>query len=392
MNRLKIKPKYTLKQLYGEDVVYCSRTSFRENPWMPQDTDQSNFLTAREIVISDLPTLVHKATQTNKAKQLFNILGINLPEQPYQFENAKEYAAVLKTWEKEQKEIVFHYIHDEDEIARDLYWMDADVFNYLNSKAYLGEIVPEQFVPRRVVINGNKLVDELKSWSTPLILKPGDDTPTSGGYGVMICYTDEQLQVAIERFQEEQTETIIIEEMLDAKDNYSCQYLYSEDLGIRYLGASEQLTDADGYYNGNILVNSVPQEVIDAGRKIMEFGVKKGFKGIAGFDLIVTNDGKIKAIDLNFRQNGSTSMLILHEQLGKSANKFLSYCSRGDNESFYKAIQYFIEKGVLFPLCYYDGDYFDVPVNSRFTGIWYADTLEEIEQYEKQLNDSGVTC
>ena len=48
-------------------------------------------------------------------------------------------------------------------------------------------------------------------------------------------------------------------------------------------------------------MNSVPQEVIDAERKIMEFGVKKGFKGIAGFDLIVTNDGKIKAIDLNFR-------------------------------------------------------------------------------------------
>ena len=140
---------------------------------------------------------------------------------------------------------MFHYIHDEDEIARDLYWMDADVFNYLNSKAYLGEIVPKQFVPRRVVIKGNQLVNELKSWSTPLILKPGDDTPTSGGYGVMICYTDEQLQVAIDRFQEEQTETIIIEEMLDAKDNYSCQYLYSEDLGIRYLGASEQLTDAD---------------------------------------------------------------------------------------------------------------------------------------------------
>ena len=66
MNQLKIKPKYTLKQLYGEDVVYCSRTSFRENPWMPQDKDESNFLTAREIVISRIPTLVHKATKQIK--------------------------------------------------------------------------------------------------------------------------------------------------------------------------------------------------------------------------------------------------------------------------------------------------------------------------------------
>ena len=82
-------------------------------------------------------------------------------------------------------------------------------------------------------------------------------------------------------------------------------------------------------------------------------------------------------------------MLILHEQLGKSANKFLSYCSKEDNESFYKAIKYFIEKGVLFPLCYYDGDYFGVPVTSRFTGIWYADTLEEIDNMKNNLRIQG---
>ncbi len=392
MNQLENKPKFTLKQLYGEGAVYCSRNSFRENPWMPQDADDSNFLTAREIAISDLPTLVHKATQTEKMRQLCHISGIDFIEQKYQFEDAKEYAAILKTWEKEKKKVVFHYIHDKDEIARNLYWMDADVFNYLNNKSNLGEIVPEQFVPRRVVINQEQLANELKSWSTPIILKSGDDTPTSGGYGVMICYTDEQLQEAVERFQKEKTETIIIEEMLEAKENYCCQYIYSDDIGIQYLGTSKQLTDEDGYYNGNIFVDSVPQEVIDAGKAIMETGVKRGYKGIAGFDFILTKDGKVKAIDLNFRQNGSTSMLILHDYLAKPANKFLSYCSKGDNEEFFKTIKHFVERGVLFPLCYYDGDYFDIPIKSRFAGIWYADSLKEIEQYEKQLNDSGVTC
>lgn len=42
----------------------------------------------------------------------------------------------------------------------------------------------------------------------------------------------------------------------------------------------------------------------------MEIGVSKGF-GVAGFDLLVDDNNDVYAIDLNFRQNGSTSMLLL---------------------------------------------------------------------------------
>ena len=51
-------------------------------------------------------------------------------------------------------------------------------------------------------------------------------------------------------------------------------------------------------------VNDVPQNVIDAGR---DYGNrrKQGF-GVAGFDLLVDDNNDVYAIDLNFRQNGST--------------------------------------------------------------------------------------
>ena len=54
-------------------------------------------------------------------------------------------------------------------------------------------------------------------------------------------------------------------------------------------------------------VNDVPQNVIDAGREIMEIG--KGF-WCSRFDLLVDDNNDVYAIDLNFRQNGSTSMLL----------------------------------------------------------------------------------
>lgn len=53
----------------------------------------------------------------------------------------------------------------------------------------------------------------------PLVIKPGDDLPTAGGYGVMICYHDADLQKAITRIKEATAETnsLIIEQKIEEK-------------------------------------------------------------------------------------------------------------------------------------------------------------------------------
>lgn len=106
--------------------------------------------------------------------------------------------------------------------------------------------------------------------------------------------------------------------------NYCVQYAYSDELGLQYLGTAEQLTDRYGFYKGNQNVKDVPQNVIDAGREIMELGVEQGFFGVAGFDLLLDDQDEVYAIDLNFRQNGSTSMLLLEPELNEGYHKFYS--------------------------------------------------------------------
>ena len=54
----------------------------------------------------------------------------------------------------------------------------------------------------------------------------------------------------------------------------------------------------------------------------MEIGVAEGYFGIAGFDLLLDKHGEVFAIDLNFRQNGSTSMLLLEPELQGRYHKF----------------------------------------------------------------------
>lgn len=67
-----LKPKLTLRQIYGDNAVYTPRTPYSDNPWMMDDCHKLDALTAREVAIADIPVLVHRATQTAKAKKYMN--------------------------------------------------------------------------------------------------------------------------------------------------------------------------------------------------------------------------------------------------------------------------------------------------------------------------------
>ena len=204
----------------------------------------------------------------------------------------------------------------------------------------------------------------------------------------MICYNQEDLDQAIQRINKavEETDTIIIEQKIEAIANYCVQFAYSDQLGLKYLGTTEQLTNKYGFYNGNqsVPVEEVPQAVIEAGREIMEIGVEKGFYGVGGFDLLYDKYGDVYAIDLNFRQNGSTSMLLLDDELSGANHKFYSYFADGDNTKFFRTIMKYVRQGKIYPLSYYDGDWYGKDkVNSRFACIWHGSTREEVEQNER---------
>lgn len=384
-----LKPKYTMRDIYG-DVVFSARPAHEDNPWMPSP-EKLNALSARESLIAGVPVLVHEATQTDKARKIFELVGLSFPEQPYVYNSKQQYDEVLKKWSAEKQQIVLQYIHDEDTVDRDAYWMDAELLNYLNSKAYLRDIVPDRYVVEREVVESKNLEQALEKWSLPFVLKPGDETPTAGGHGVQICHTDEQLAVAKGLFSQEGAEKVIIEKYVKELENYSCQYAYSPKIGLQYLGTSVQITDDEGMYAGNVMVDNIPEEVIQAGLEIMQAGVDKGYIGIAGFDLLWTEDQEVRAIDLNFRLNGSTSMLMYAESLGHPAAKFFTYdaTTPDDNEAFYNVISDYVAQGVLLPLSYYDGDVFDEKQKSSFVCIWHAFSLEDIEKYEEAMYATG---
>ncbi|MCR4455855.1 hypothetical protein NTB88_23110 [Aeromonas salmonicida] len=381
-------PKLTLSDLYNDYVVYTSRPSYISNPWLKPDEHQSNFLTGRELLIANqFPVIVHEASVTSKLEMLFKEIGKQIPPHIYQFRDQQTYESLIKKLAYENnKKLYFQYIHDDDVLEKSYYALNKDVFVALNNKARIPEWTDGKYLPKREIVPIESFQDAIQKWQYPFVIKPGDDLPTAGGYGVMICYNDHDLAEAQKRIEEatEATDQLIIEQKIEAIQNYCVQFAYSEDIGIQYLGTARQLTNDYGFYNGNENVDDVPQHVIDAGREIMSIGVGLGFFGVAGFDLLLDENNDVYAIDLNFRQNGSTSMLLLSDELTDGYHKFYSYFSDGDNDHFFNIILKYVKKGVLYPLSYYDGDWYGKnEVGSRFGCIWHGTDKASIQKLEK---------
>ena len=342
-NQSSLHPQLTLSDLYDSSIVYTSRPSYVSNPWLEPEEHQSNFLTGRELIIANqMPVIVHEACVTNKVKILFEAVGKAMPTNIIQFNNRRSYEQVIQDLAlNDNKKIYFQYIHGEDIVNKAYYALNKDVFMALNNKARIPEWTNYKYLPKT-------RIEQAKS----------------------------------------ETDTMIIEQKVEIVANYCVQYAYSKDTGIQYIGTSDQITDDYGSYKGNQNTHDVPQSVIQAGREIMEIGVAEGYFGIAGFDLLLDKHGEIFAIDLNFRQNGSTSMLLLEPILQGKYHKFFSYIAPDncDNEYFFKTIEKYVNKGVLFPLSYYDGDWYkDEVVKSRFGCIWHRESKAFLESMARRF-------
>ncbi|TDM10548.1 L-aspartate--L-methionine ligase LdmS [Macrococcus lamae] len=384
MNNFTAKLPLTLHRLYGDHVVFTSRPSFGKNPWLTAELHQSNMLTARELLIADMPVILHEATVGEKTNKLFEAAGLELPENYRVYTDEQSYNARLREAEQKGEKIFFQYAHETEYVNPEASYLDRQTFIALNNKMRLEEWTKGKFLPKREIVHAEQLAERLQDWQFPYVLKPADDHPTAGGYGVMICYHDEDLKNALKRIGAvESASDFVIEDFIKTEANYCVQYAYSDELGLSYIGASIQETNEYGKYKGNITADHVPDSVIEAGKEIMQNGVDAGYRGIAGFDLLVDDKGDVYAIDLNFRQNGSTSLLLINDLLAGEYKKFLGYYSEIENSRFFERVLEEVQAGQLFPLAYYDGDFYkkdETP--SRFVGIWHG-TKEEVEAKNK---------
>jgi hypothetical protein len=183
----------------------------------------------------------------------------------------------------------------------------------LNNKAHLGDLVPPEHTPRRTVVAAPCLSAHHPAAAIrPVVLKGATDESTGSGTNVRIAVSDRDIDLAVRELGG--ARQIVVEEYLPMAKNLCVQFAAQPSGEVHYLGTAEQICSNDGRYQGNWLTvdESQPNDVVRLGRHIMQRAVESGYRGIAGFDMARTADGRLLVFDLNFRFNGSTTPLLMH--------------------------------------------------------------------------------
>ncbi|EIT85724.1 hypothetical protein A374_07814 [Fictibacillus macauensis ZFHKF-1] len=396
MSNLVIKPSLSFSDIYGTDVVYNPRPSFSHHKWIPDCPVKMDLLTGSQLaVLGSMPTICNVGVVSQRSLSLYNEAGLEIEAPRYEYTTENEYRALLASFAQKQKKAVVQHIHPEGELSFESYWIDPKLVQYLNNKANLSELVPQGDSPKRLTVQACDVIQAKKNFPFPFVLKAATNEANAAGFDVWICHDEEEFQRAHAKFAAD--EELVIEEYLNIEKNYCVQFASHQNGDLTYLGTALQNIDEKGKYKGNwIGEHAEPaRHVIEMGKAIMKEGVKKGYRGIAGIDIAVTDEGRAVAFDLNFRVNGSTAALLLkdsiNEQLGATEIKYVSWKSHNGMAPLYDLLQEGVANRLFIPLSIYDGNVgIYNPSDSLVQGLLLGSSEHEIAAIEKKFTQAHI--
>lgn len=392
-----LRPVVTLAEIYGPRTVYNPRPSYRNYGWLPTDAVFLDSRTSAALTVAGaMPTICSRGGLADALFELWEHAGIDVSPTVMPYCTRAEYDRRLAQAERQGQRLVFQHVHAPGERPAAQYWVPAELMSYLNDKSHLPELAPSEFVlPRRLATASDlsRLIRETPQ--LPVVVKGGGPQSSGGGRAVVIVRRPADWLVARQRLAA--SRQIVVEQYLEAVGNYCLTFAAMPDLTIRYLGASEQVTDGAGSYGGNWLDprREPPAVAVEAGREIMRRAQQLGYRGVAGFDVIVDAGGSVRVIDLNFRLNGSTPALLwqamLRERFGPACvMRYQSGNLPGSLTDCLGMLRDLVRRGDFFPLAAFDpvaGGHPGAP--ARIDGLWLGGSRQEADAKRAALLGPG---
>jgi hypothetical protein len=136
--------------------------------------------------------------------------------------------------------------------------------------------------------------------------------------------------------------------------------------------------------------------MIDVAMGVVRRAAALGYRGIAGIDLAILDDGEILVLDLNFRLNGSTAALLLAPEILREKGTALMHLrSFSDARGFAQmaeTIRAAMQRGTLLPLVIYNPEaagHAGKP--ARVGALVLGDSKEQILKAEEAFAADGWT-
>jgi len=310
-----LKPALQLADIFPATHTFNPREPYGGNPFVAEDAPASDALTGGQLSLAGcLRVLCHRSAATGQVLALIRWAGFACEGRRDIYAGEDQYRALLASCKPGT--VIFQHAHPPEAADPALSCVPHRTLTALNNKSNLPALAPASSTPRRQEIpaSGPGAAQHWARLPVPVVLKVPSQHSLGSGEGVRICHDQAGLRSARDDFA--LADVVIAEEFIEIRENWCVQFACRPAGRIQYLGAAEQLVDRNGRYLGNwVSAPEPPQLVIDLGREIAMRGAARGYFGIAGFDIATAADGRILALDLNFRVNGSTTGLLYRDSL-----------------------------------------------------------------------------
>lgn len=385
-------PEISLSDIFDTRILYNPRSSFTPYGWLSTDpVARAAYSGGALTVAGRMTTICADSVIGPAARRLYQLAGIDSLPPVIAFSDQHDYQSILQRLAREDRQLVFQHVHPPGEVPETLYAVPRHVLADLNDKAQLHKFVPPEFVPQRAII----ALEELQEFAgtahlPPLVLKGGGPMSSGAGASVAIVRGPTDWTEACRRL--EIARQIVVEELLDIRDNF-CLNFFTQGTSSVFLGASRQIIDDSGQYLGNWFdpQDRPPATAVAVGHVIMQTAIQLGYRGVAGFDMVVDRHGRILVIDLNFRLNGSTPILMWGRTLWQrsrqsSIAKSFSTTFPAADSAMLETLAALVSSHSLFPLALVDGrDPLTGFGNIELRGLALGESRGAVQQIEDFL-------
>lgn len=357
----RLLPKTRLLDLCGPGHAFNARVPANAARWVFGNDVAADAATGSQLtVVGDMPVLCSAGAATTAGLRLLRDLGFVLEAEVVTYVDEADRQAKLAQLAARGLVVIDQHAQPEPGLRPGASWVEPALLSALNNKGNLSRWVPADFLPTRALHPASFLRQQAAAQGPfPQVVKAVTETSCGGGYGVRVCRDAAELAAAWDVFRS--CDEIIVENYLAMRKNLCLNYAVYADGRINYLGATAQIIDDALRYQGNWLEPPAANDdarLIEAGYAIMRRAWQEGYRGFAGFDVAVGDDGTACIYDLNFRFNGSTVPLLLYPALAAATRlataKFGSWSYRGRFDDMIGALRTLAERQQLLPIGTFD--------------------------------------
>lgn len=294
------------------DAVWMARTDLHQTRMLGFTPFNLDAVTTVLLgVLGQRPAVRHVSGATDDILSFLEDAGLVLQEDIRRYETGVEAETIADQLVADGWRLFWPYPLRAGRFDETAHVVAPDLWERLNDKVLLPEIVPEHALAPRQVVD---VADLGGCAQPPLYVKSGGGAATGWGYAVHHCPDAEAVQAARASFIAKGVGTVVVEAALDVTTCW-CVNLTLSANGVTYIGAAEQLFEAPARQVGSIIdpLNALPQAGVDLAHIVGEAARVLGFRGPCGLDIGKLSDGRLIVFDPNFRFTASTVQCMLHD-------------------------------------------------------------------------------